>query len=270
MKPIDFHMHICPNPDTAKELNVASDSRLGDYLITLSQKVEASNLEKGLGIFLDTNLLAKENPLHIISGLKQSGKIDNLEFAAMIDFRSSQAKGQAKKAKEQGFLAIKFHPILQKMKDEDYEKAKDLAAEASSLGLIIIIDTHETGAKSYPYDSLRFANFILPSIKTPVILAHSGGIKTLEACVLALDFPNVYLETSFSIPFWLGSSIEQDLNFCFKKVGSNRIIFGSDFPYQDTEKSQKEAVSFFERHGFSQVDIENIMFKNALKLCQKK
>lgn len=270
MKPIDFHLHICPTPDTAKEMNVASDSQLENYLITLSKKVESSNLQKGLGIFLDTNLLSQDNSLEIISRLKKSGKINNLEFATMIDFRSSQAKEHAKKAKEQGFLAIKFHPILQKMEDIDYAKAKELAVEASALGLLIIIDTHETGAKSYPYDSLRFANFVLASVKTPVILAHSGGIKALEACVLALDFPNVFLETSFTIPFWLGSSLDQDLDFCFKKVGSDRIIFGSDHSYQDTEKSQTEAINFFKKHGFSKTDIENIMFKNAQKLCQNK
>ena len=43
-------------------------------------------------------------------------------------------------------------------------------------------------------------------VKAPIIALHAGGGKVVEAMSIGLDCKNIYFDTSFSIPFWFGSS----------------------------------------------------------------
>lgn len=243
MKIIDTHLHLLEKPDTKREMNLNKDE-----LSSLSERVRKAGIEKGVAIILDTDFLNKDFPM----------SFDNLAIIPMLDFRKNEVllKGDG----------IKFHPFHQKIKKEDYDKAMVLAKQASAKGMIIIVDAHNVPFKTDKYSELRFAKHLLSEIKTPLVLAHSGGLRALEAVVLALDYPNVYLETSFSVSFWKGSSIEQDLAYCFKKLGSDRCMYGSDAPYIDMKESIDVTLEFLKEHDFSKKDIENIMYNTAKKL----
>ena len=95
-------------------------------------------------------------------------------------------------------------------------------------------------AKTLPGVAAAIANRVT---RAPIILLHSGGSRCLEAMLLADATKNVFLETSFTLPYYLNSSIERDLAFAYKKLGANKILYGSDFPYISLKESEK---SFFE------------------------
>lgn len=266
MKIIDFHLHIYPQPDVQKELAISKEKSLHDFLINLSRNLELAKINLGMAIILDIGFLANKNAVKTIKKLILSKKVKNLIFSVMLDFRDKKVLQDLETLTLLGFKGIKFHPIQQKILPQDYKKAKQLALAADKYKKIIIIDTHHVGLDSDIYSGLNFAKYILPDIKGPVILAHSGGLKALEAVVLALDYKNVYLETSFSVPFWQGSSIEQDLAFTFKKLGSARCLYGSDAPFIDLEESLKAIDKFFKKYNFSKKDIENIMHNTADKI----
>ena len=59
-----------------------------------------------------------------------------------------------------------------------------------------------------------------------------------------------------------GMLYEDDFRFCLKKVGTDRIIWSTDYPYQKPENSK----SFLSRMQLSVEERENIAFRNAEKL----
>jgi len=258
MKIIDFHLHLSPTADVSREKNISQEKDLMAILKGLSLNLRKNKIEKGLAIVLDQSFLEKDDLL------KTLNKFDNLLFSFMIDFRQPNAIALLEMAcSAKSFKGLKFHPTHQQITRDDFESAMGLAKKASDLNKIIIIDCHSVSSFSLELD---FAKYILRKVKTPVILAHSGGLKALEALVVALDFENVYLETSFSVPFWLGSSIEQDLAYCFKKLGVERCLYGSDSPFMDIAESVRKTLSFLQKHNFSGKEINQIMSGTARSL----
>ena len=100
----------------------------------------------------------------------------------------------------------------------------------------------------------------------PIIILHSGGIQVFKAMLAVLDSNNLYMETSFTLPTFLGSSIENDLAFAYKTISSERIIYASDSPYVDASFSLDVATKFFDKHGFNESQIDKIFFGNAANL----
>jgi predicted TIM-barrel fold metal-dependent hydrolase len=82
-----------------------------------------------------------------------------------------------------------------------------------------------------------------------------------------MDKKNVMLDTSFSLNYYLGSSIEKDYAFAYRRLGAKRVLFGSDVPYVNFENVFSEQLDFFNRFGFSSEDLENIFYKNAMRLA---
>jgi len=87
----------------------------------------------------------------------------------------------------------------------------------------------------------------------------------LEAYLLADACPNVYLETSFTLPYYLGSSVEQDLAFAYKKI-DERVIYGSDFPYVGLDKSENIFEEFVQKWGFTDSQIDGFLNNNIKKV----
>jgi predicted TIM-barrel fold metal-dependent hydrolase len=101
-----------------------------------------------------------------------------------------------------------------------------------------------------------------------VVFSHGGGAKVLDAMLAADAFPNVLLETSFSLSYWLGSSVETDMAYAMRKLGAHRWLYGSDAPFIPMVTALNDHLRFFERHGFAQCDVEAIMGGNARKYLE--
>ena len=48
---------------------------------------------------------------------------------------------------------------------------------------------------------------------------HSGGGRAMEASLHADACPNVFLDISFSVPYYMDSTIEKDLAFADNRTG---------------------------------------------------
>ena len=171
-------------------------------------------------------------------------------------------------AKKQ-FKSIVFHPYLQNIKSKDWNDCLSFAKKAENFGLIITICTAYGSKKIYDIDALPFSTFIAKNIKSPIIFSHCGGLKILDAMLISENFNNNYFDTSFSLSYWMGSSVEQDLAFVINKIGVNRFLFGSDFPFISLKKSIEDHFNFFEKWKFSQNEIQCIMNTNALELYDR-
>ena len=52
------------------------------------------------------------------------------------------------------------------------------------------------------------------------------------------------------------------------RVGSERILFGTDFPGADPETKMEKYVSYVLSEGLSTEDTENILYENARRLLR--
>lgn len=68
-------------------------------------------------------------------------------------------------------------------------------------------------------------------VDSPVILAHEGEPRILDAVASADVLSNVYLDASFSLMYLEGSSLIKDYAFGYQKLGADRWLWRSDREY---------------------------------------
>lgn len=181
----------------------------------------------------------------------------------LLDISVSSASEHIQRLMESGINAVTFHSYFQKITDDHSSGVFGLAKAAASFNMPILIDSSYGSTDMYLCNNLSLAASVLSEINdVPVVLMHSGGARALEAFLLADACPNVFLDTSFSVPYYMDSTIEQDLAFAYKRIGVERVLFGSDFPYISFEDALSKTRLFFERNGFSDSEIE-IVFSNS-------
>jgi len=164
-----------------------------------------------------------------------------------------------------GFIGIKFHSYIQRIDSSLDKKISDICKFASDLGLLISICCSYGTKDLYKYNGVRIISELLNEISTPILALHAGGKKILDLMLIAEQSSNVYIDLSFSLSYYLGSSVENDIAFSINKLGSERWLYGSDHPYEDMSLSIKNIMKFFSRHKFSKSDIQNIMYRNGSK-----
>ena len=191
-------------------------------------------------------------------------KIKNSYFSMLINPKENISMEKLSEYKNAGLTAIQFHGYIHKISKENFESVVNISLNAQILKMPILVDSSYGGLSMYKYKSIELISYILEKVtKVPVVILHSGGAKAIEALLLADACKNVYLDTSFSVPYYLGSSVEKDLAFAYKKIGTNRVLYGSDFPYVDIVDSFENTSKFLELNNFSEKDCESILSKTS-------
>lgn len=111
----------------------------------------------------------------------------------------------------------------------------------------------------YTTDFARLVKLISAHPDVKIILAHwGGGILFYELMPeIKKTFANVYFDTAAS-PYLFDDAI---YSAAVKIVGSDKILFGSDYPLIKHERYIEPV-----RRTLSSIEAENILYKNALKL----
>lgn len=127
--------------------------------------------------------------------------------------------------------AIKVHPRVQAVGVGD-ARVRQVAAWAAVRGVPLIFDVFPWGDRLddpaiYPLAYHALAQE-LPELK--LVLAHAGGLRVLEAFLVAKSNPNVWLEFSMTPVYFRGSSVVQDCAFACQRLPEGRVLYGSDFP----------------------------------------
>ena len=235
-----------------------------------NKKFKRENLEITSGNFMIFNpaLFSVKHENNFFN--KVNNLLNKSLFTTLIDFKNENAQLHLEIAYEQGVRGLKFHSYVQKIYDEDIIKIISLSKRAEELGMFIAIDASYGSLDMYRCDNLRLVSEIARVVKkVPIIILHSGGARVFEAMLLADAQENIYLESSFSLNYYTGSSIENDFAFAYKKLGSHKILYGSDYPYIDLSENIDFTLDYFQKHNFSSSSIDNIMFNNADELRQK-
>lgn len=263
MNYFDFNVHL-PKVNTFDRM-IKEDVRLSgkSLLNNLSESLEKqpSNCI-GCNVMLFNQSLTSAE-INDLTSQKKNIKEQELFFTLLASPYIIGTEAKLNKLKDSGINAIKFHSYQQKIRKEEYSKYIELAIYAESAKLPILIDTSFGSLNMYDFDNLDFAAKLVQRIsKVPVVLLHSGGSRAMEALHIAESASNIFLDMSFSVHYYLSSTIENDIAFCYKKIGANRIVYGSDYPYINNNESLESCRQFFERNKFTEDEIKRILADN--------
>jgi hypothetical protein len=267
MKIFDFNIHLPFNNHLDVNVVINQDLNLTAEGIQAGFNFHKNAIAacEGANFLLFNTRLFNEDVLPFFHSVY--GYLKQVTYTALVDFRHDHIFDYINCLHAAGVHAIMFNSYLQCITESDFKQVLQVCEYGSSKGLKICIDGSYGTSKMYTYDNMRLACFIADHIfETPVVIVHAGGYRVIEAMLLAADKRNVWLDTSFSLPYYQGSSIEQDFAYVIKKMDCRRIVFGSDHPYIPFKEALSSYLDFFEKYKFNDVQIEKIIYSNALEL----
>ncbi len=180
------------------------------------------------------------------------------------NFENDSLKSIEKNFKKNHIVGIKIHPSwhLCYPHDKKYERFWDFAAKNE-----IPVLTHswdpEAPNKSQKFsDPYGFENIIKKYPDLRLTLAHAGGRGKMLYNVMSLmeKYQNLYVD--FAGDIFVPGLIEEYI----KRVGSERLLFGSDMPWVDIRFHLAHVLNL----DIAEDDKKNILGLNALKLFDLK
>ena len=161
-----------------------------------------------------------------LSAIESSDFGDRLIPFASVHPNDKNAIKLLRQFAERGVRGVKFHPEMQRFYPDD-PRAMALYQECGDLGLPIIFHAGRSGIepkwmRSYP----MIQHFEEPALRFPKVqflLGHAGARDVDEAIKLARKHSNIWLEIT-------GQGVTK-LDEILREVGSERILFGSDWPF---------------------------------------
>lgn len=269
MKVYDFNIHLPCNLTSDVNSSIASENSMTlknlEYCYTNYTQSFKNHIKAGNFMLFNQNIFFEDDLTSFIKSVKDD--FNSSMVTALIDFRKDNVMEYLDRAISNGIDSIKFHSYNQKITEADFITIVKICQYVQEKNIIISIDTSYGTSKMYVYDNMKLACFISDFItKVPIVLLHSGGARVIEAMLLADEKKNIFLDTSFSVITYLDSSLERDFAYTYKKIGSNRVIYGSDTPYINVAESINQTVDFLEKYKFTNSDIENILFNTSNNL----
>ena len=169
---------------------------------------------------------------------------------------SDDIKGDVDHIIELGLKGVKLHPDIQgfRVDDDKLFKIYEICQEEK---LTMLVHTGD-----YRYDNSnpdRVLNVLQNFKNLTFIGAHFGGWSVWEEAAKKLsDIPNFYVDCSSSFGF----SDEVDFKEITLMYGTDRVLFGTDYPMWGAKEEIKKLIKL----GLSKEDNRKILGENAKKL----
>lgn len=148
-----------------------------------------------------------------------------------------------------GFRGLKLDNEADAFHPTDLELLAPLADLCSAFNAPIIVHTG-----FHPCEPLLFLPLAQAYPSVPVILGHMGGRILIDAVITAQHAPNIYLETSGQMPGYIARGV--------KAVGADRVIFGTDIPFNIPAVETKRIRSV----GLSDEELAKITEQNISRI----
>lgn len=266
MKVFDFNVHLpfCTSPSSFldEELSMSVDmlvSSLHHYSSAINEYCFGANF------MIFSQLLS----LPDIRRFKEEAMsiLPNSKVTLLLDIHRDPDINMMSDLKCNGVDAIKFHSYVQSISTSLIPQAVQHAINAAALDMPVFVDASYGSLYMYDYDNLQLIAEIMKVVRSsPVIVLHSGGSRVLEAFLLADCQQNVFLDTSFSISYYQESPVLDNASFAYKRLGADRILYGSDSPYISFHDSLADLSKFCTKYSFDSSFTEHILtqsYKNV-------
>ena len=278
---IDFHTHSFPDKIAASAVEKLSCQAHIKAFADGSANGILKSMEEG-GFDLSVMLPVAVKPTNVESMNTYSAQFNELYAEKGIlsfgcihpDYENW--KNELGRVVQLGLKGIKIHPVYQGVNQDDIRYIRILE-KAGELGLVVVahagLDIGFPGAVNSTPSMI--ANAIKQAGPVKFVAAHMGSWKLWDEVDELLPFPNVYVDTAFSLGNIVPREndahyIENDKalltkeQFCtlVRKFGADRVLFGSDNPWE----SQKTAANKVKDSGLSQNELDKILCGNAKKI----
>jgi predicted TIM-barrel fold metal-dependent hydrolase len=255
---VDFNIHLPPDGDFTSETDFSRFDALASWE-ALKPRIADAGIGQCNVMLLDPGLMASPSA-PIVGRIAADGH----SATVGIDPRFPNALELIDAAAKAGARGIKFHPYFMGLEDKDFDKAVAAARRAETHGMWVCVCCSYGTKNVYRISGIRLLLALIQAeIRTPIVALHAGGRHVLDVMLACYDAPNVMLEISFSIPYWLGSSVEQDFLFAMRKLGVERFMYASDHPHQPLEQNLATVWEWLTSNGFSETEQALIFSGNA-------
>ena len=172
---------------------------------------------------------------------------------------SQQYKQELNYIKSLGLPGIKLHPDRQKTAI-DHKGYWHIIDYASELGLVIVVHAGiSCGQPLSVHCPPQLAARMLEEVQPPeLVLTHMGGYKQWSLAEENLIGKQVYLDCAGGSDRMPKEQLERIVN----RHGSDKILFASDFPRENT----RDVIEWIESSSLTQSQKQNIYKNNACKL----
>ncbi len=165
-----------------------------------------------------------------------------------------------------GCAWLKLHPITQEF-DVAHAAVTDVVTRATQHGLPVLFDAYSPWDADQPG---KFVNLALAAPESRLILAHAHGpgFPQLLIYEILARYPwwprRIWIDISATALLVAGGPFAEQFAWVLRKVGTDRIVFGSDFPIDDPVQAA-EAVAGY---GFTDAEQQAILHDNAAELLK--
>jgi predicted TIM-barrel fold metal-dependent hydrolase len=210
------------------------------------ERMKGGPADHAVAIVMDEDFLTNDDAVSSLLSVRDD--TDTFSLVYLIDPLRDDAQELVERVAETGAIGVKFHPYMQSLTRDKFPEVKKVGKVIDEKDLLTIVDCSYGSELLYETNGVELGHELGRNIDSPVLLAHGGGPRILDAFSSVDAIPNVYTDTSFSLSFWDGSTLIQDYGFAASKLGGEQVLWGTDDPVVDQKQSFERAKIFAENY----------------------
>ena len=268
---IDFHTHIFPDKIAHKAVyGLEFTGRVVAYTDGTLEELRLSMKEAGVTHSVVLPIVTRPEQFRHINEFARAitHEEPDEEGLSVISFggihpASPDYREELHIIQQLGLKGIKLHPTYQNTYIDDirYERIIDYATQHTRSRVIHC--GRDLGfpkqVNATPERLRRMIQDVFPGGSTgKLVLAHLGGHDMENEAEQLLVGGNYYMDLAYILRLALPSQI---LRMC-RNHGIDKILFATDSPWS----GQKEDVEYIRKIGFTEEELEQILYKNGARL----
>ena len=262
---IDFHTHAFPDKIAKTTIEALERNCIegGEHLKACTDGsfdgLEKKLRESGVDMGVVLPIVTKEHQTETVNAFAKTKRGPVLFSFGSLHPESESWEHTLHFLAENGFRGIKLHPEYQGVYINS-PRCKKIIAKAEELGLLVTV--HAGWDAAYPAERHctpeRIADLLDFVSGKNLIAAHLGGMKMWDEVDRYLVGKPLYFDTA-CLTRYISPDVYRALIF---EHGADRILFGSDCPWEDP----KDSFELLSSLSLPKDDLDAICYKNALSL----
>ena len=261
MAVIDVHAHVYPEnlaPKAVKNIGDFYDSRTfgsgtPDDLLSVRQRAPITHF------VVHSVALTPHASTSINNFFAEQIRI-HPEFIGFMALHpdSPDPEAEVQRAIDMGLCGIKLHPDMQQCDIDDPRYMRIYEIIEGRIPLIL----HTGDYRSDRSSPTRLVKVLKAFPDLVVDAAHFGFWSRFDVGYDVLKDERVFVDASSSL-YFVG---ERHMRELVRLYGTDRVLFGSDYPMWDPAREYE----FFQNAGFSDDELENLLWHNAERFLGRK
>lgn len=261
-KIIDFHTHCFPKKLAQRAVDSVSWQNPHRLNGTLQAQLDFIRQNRLMGCAL-AHMASRPDTMRHVNTFAVSTMGRGRFVFGSVHPAAQNAIAQIHWLYEHGIKGVKFHTGHQQFNFDD-SSFLPVYREIGRLGMVTLIHCGPSARSSlhlvYPK---TVSNVIDAFAGAPFICAHMGGVTPADKDFSLLCSLPVYADTAL-VPRMLDSV---KLAVAVEKMGAHRVLFGSDLPWGDFERTREITEKAAEL--FPHLDWNAVFFGNAVSLAEQ-